>query len=175
MCLTIEKATAADIDELEDLYDTLNDYLAANVNYPGWMKGVYPIREDAEAGIRKEKLYVAREGGRIAGAVILNHEPEEAYHGAPWGSEDDYDNLFVIHTFAVHPNYLKRGVGRKLLDYSLELAKRNRIKAVRLDVYEKNEPAIHLYESCGFRYVDTVDLGYGNYGLDWFKLYELIL
>ena len=34
----------------------------------------------------------------------------------------------------------------------------------KLDVYEKNEPAIRLYQKCGFQYIDTVDLGYGKYG-----------
>jgi RimJ/RimL family protein N-acetyltransferase len=44
-----------------------------------------------------------------------------------------------------------------------------------LDVYEGNIPAISLYEKYGFKYIDTVDLGLGNYGLDWFRLYEKLL
>ena len=62
-----------------------------------------------------------------------------------------------------------------LRDYSLELAQSSGIKSVRLDVYEKNLPAISLYEKCGFEYIDTVDLGLGHYGLEWFKLYEKII
>lgn len=50
-----------------------------------------------------------------------------------------------------------------------------KMKAVRLDVYEKNQPAIQLYKSFGFQYIDTVDLGYGMYGLDWFQLYQKLL
>lgn len=38
MKFTIEPGTSADIDELEKLYDELNDYLAATTNYPGWIK-----------------------------------------------------------------------------------------------------------------------------------------
>lgn len=34
----VEPGIAADIDELEKLYDDLNDYLAATINYPGWIK-----------------------------------------------------------------------------------------------------------------------------------------
>lgn len=30
-------------------------------------------------------------------------------------------------------------------------------------------------EKCGFEYIDTVDLGLGNYGLNWFKLYEKVV
>ena len=44
-------------------------FLAATTNYPGWIKGVYPVREDAVAGVNDETLYVARYDGRIVGSV----------------------------------------------------------------------------------------------------------
>ena len=175
MKFIIEPGTSADIDELEKLYNELNDYLAATINYPGWIKGIYPIREDAVAGVNDNMLYVARTDGRIAGSVILNHQPEKAYENVRWKMELDYSCIFVIHTFVVHPSFLKIGVGHALMDYSLELAQSSGIKSVRLDVYEKNLPAISLYEKCGFEYIDTVDLGLGHYGLEWFKLYEKII
>ena len=175
MKFIIEPGTSADINELEKLYDELNDYLADTINYPGWIKGIYPIREDAVAGVNDNMLYVARTDGRIAGSVILNHQPEKAYENVRWKMELDYSCIFVIHTFVVHPSFLKKGVGHALMDYSLELAQRSEINSVRLDVYEKNLPAISLYEKCGFEYVDTVDLGLGQYGLDWFRLYERII
>lgn len=175
MKFIIEPGTSADIDELEKLYNELNDYLAATINYPGWIKGIYPIRKDAVAGVNDNMLYVARTDGRIAGSVILNHQPEKAYENVRWKMELDYSCIFVIHTFVVHPSFLKKGVGHALMDYSLELAQRSGIKSVRLDVYEKNLPAISLYEKCGFEYVDTVDLGLGKYGLNWFKLYEKVI
>ena len=49
------------------------------------------------------------------------------------------------------------------------------MKAIRLDVYEQNTPAIRLYEKNGFQYITTVDLGLGDYGLHKFHLYEKIL
>ncbi|WP_312648537.1 hypothetical protein [Aminipila sp.] len=51
MKLTIRKASNHDIDELEQLYDELNDYLESTINFPGWKKGVYPTRKDAINGI----------------------------------------------------------------------------------------------------------------------------
>ena len=39
----IEPGTSADINELEKLYDELNDFLAATINYSGWIKRIYPI------------------------------------------------------------------------------------------------------------------------------------
>ncbi len=175
MKFVIESGTTADIDELEKLYDDLNDYLSATTNYPGWIKGIYPIREDAVAGIENNTLFVVRHDGKIAGSIILDHHPDEAYNNVRWKIEADYNRIFVIRTFVVHPSFLKMGIGRALMNYSFELAQQSGIKSIRLDVYENNLPAISLYEKCGFEYIDTVDLGFGNYGLDWFKLYEKLV
>lgn len=175
MDITIELGQSNDIDELEQLYNDLNDYLAEGVNYPGWVKGIYPVREDAIDGIEHGNLYVAKHNGKIVGSIILNHAPEPAYHKAKWAFESDYSDVFVIHTFAVHPNFLKCGVGKALMDFSVECAIKSHVKSIRLDVYEGNIPAIKLYEKCGFKYIETVDLGLGNRGLDWFKLYEKLI
>ena len=109
------------------------------------------------------------------GSVILNHQPEKAYENIKWKIDVDYSHIFVVRTFVVHPSFLQMGVGRALMDYSLELAQRLGLSSVRLDVYEKNLPAISLYEKYGFDFIDTVDLGLGKYGLDWFKLYEKVI
>ena len=81
----------------------------------------------------------------------------------------------MLYTFAVHPRFLRQGIGKQLMEFILGYAAREKIKAVRLDVYEKNTPAIRPYEQMGFQYVDTVDLGYGMYGLDRFRLYQRVL
>ncbi len=175
MKFVIESGTTADIDELEKLYDDLNDYLSATTNYPGWIKGIYPIRENAVAGIENNTLFVVKHDGKIAGSIILDHHPDEAYNNVRWKIDADYNHIFVIRTFVVHPSFLKMGIGRALMDYSFELAQQSGIKSIRLDVYENNLPAISLYEKCGFEYIDTVDLGFGNYELDWFKLYEKLV
>ena len=175
MNFVIESGIPADIDKLEKLYDDLNDYLSATINYPGWIKGIYPIRENAVTGVQNNNLFVVRHEGKIVGSIILDHQPEEAYHGVKWKLDVDYSYIFVVRTFVVHPSFLKIGVGRALMDFSFELAKKSGVKSIRLDVYEKNIPAILLYEKCGFEYIDTVDLGLGNYGLDWFKLYEKVI
>ena len=175
MKFVIELGSSADIDELEKLYDDLNDHLLTTTNYPGWIKGIYPIRENAVLGVKDNSLFVVRHDGRIVASVILDHHPEEAYNNVKWKIHAEYSHVFVIRTFVVHPSFLQMGVGCSLLDYSFDLAQKSGMKSIRLDVYEKNLPAISLYEKCGFEYIDTVDLGLRNYGLDWFKLYEKVI
>lgn len=175
MNIIIESGKENDIDELENLYNDLNDYLAEGVNYPGWIKGIYPIRQNAIDGIKNRNLYVAKNNGKIIGSIILSHEPEQAYYNVKWGFEYDYSDVFVIHTFVIHPKFMKCGVGKILMDFADKYSIKSKVKSIRLDVYEGNIPAIKLYEKCGFKYIDTVDLGLKNYGLDWFKLYEKLI
>ena len=175
MDIIIELGKTNDIDELEQLYNDLNDHLEKDVNYPGWKRDIYPVRQNAIDGVNNDNLYLAKYNGKIVGSIILNHEPELAYYNTKWEIECDYTDVFVVHTFAVHPDFLKCGVGKALMDFSAEYSIKSQAKAIRLDVYERNIPAIRLYEKCGFKYIDTVDLGLGNYGLNWFKLYEKLI
>jgi len=171
----IEKGTVSDLDELENLYDTLNDYLELGTNYPGWAKGIYPIRETAAKGIQNNNLFVLKINHEIAGSIILNHEPETAYDQISWGIEADYNDIIVIHTLVVLPKYMKKAVGKQLMDFAKIYSLEQEMKTIRLDVSIHNTPAITLYEKCGCQYVGTVDLGLNIPELVWFKLYEIVL
>lgn len=173
--IIIRIGTENDIDKLEELYDELNDYLESSINYPGWKKGVYPIREDAVNGIKNENLYIASIDSKIVGSIILSHIPEPPYLNVNWQKKLDYSNVFVIYTFVVHPKYHGLGIGEELIKFAEEHGVKNNIKSLRLDVYENNLPAIKLYEKCGFKYIDTIDLGLEQYGLKWFKVYEKMI
>lgn len=170
----IEKGTMNDVDELSNLYDELNDYLQSGTNYPGWIKGVYPTRETAINGM-DNNLFVLRIDEKIAGSIILSHNPEAAYKEITWGIDTDYKNIIVIHTFAIHPNYMNKGIGKILMDFAKSYSKNEKMKAIRLDVSINNLPAISLYEKCGYKYMGTVDLGLNIPDLVWFKLYEILL
>ena len=173
--MKIEAGVAGDIDELEQLYNDLNDYLDANLNYAGWKKDMYPTRREAENGLKEGGLFVLKIGDRIAGSVILSHRQEAAYFKAKWGVAAEGDEVMVVRTLVTHPDSLKQGVSQELLQFAKVYALEKGCKAIRLDVAQQNMPAISLYEKCGYSYVDTVDLGLPYEHLKWFRLYELVL
>lgn len=173
--MLIEKGTIYDIDELEVLYDDLNDYLETNSNYPGWIKGVYPVRETAATGIESNNLFVLKIDGVIAGSVILNHKPENAYNEVSWDMEADYKDVIVVHTLVVNPKFMRQQIAWKLMQFAQQYAIEHGIKSIRLDVSIHNIPAIALYEKLGYKYISTVDLGLNYDHLKWFKLYEKLL
>ncbi|MDF2888365.1 MAG: Acetyltransferase [Lacrimispora sp.] len=172
---TIVQGKSEDIEPLAKLYDLVNDYLESHINYPGWIKGIYPVKEDAQAGVREETLYVLWAEGKIAGSVIVNQIQEKGYETAAWGQEAKPEDVAVIHTFLVHPDFLGRGFGKRLLEFAEEKAREQKRTVIRLDVNERNKPAIQLYRKLGFCFAGRVDLGYGEYGIPWFELYEKIL
>lgn len=172
---SIEKGTVSNIDELESLYNDLNDYLEEGVNYPGWIKGIYPIRETAVMAIKANTLFIIKVNNEIAGSIILNNEQECAYEQVTWGIEAEPKDVMVIHTFVVSPKYMSNGIGKKLMDFARVYSIEKQIKTIRLDVSIHNTPAIALYEKYGYKYIGTVDLGLNIPNLIWFKLYELLL
>ena len=175
MNFVIRIATEKDIDVLEVLYDALNDHLAAGVNYPGWLKGIYPVRGTAAQGIAEGCLYVAVCDDLIIGSIILRRGMEPIYQKARWQLQLEGEAVLVVYTFVVHPDWLSKGIGQELLDFAVEYGLQTETKALRLDVYEHNLPAIHLYKKNGFKYIESVDLGLREYGLDSFHLYEKLI
>lgn len=175
MDLQIRKGTMDDVEAISNLYDALNDELEAHENYPGWHKGIYPAKEDAVRGVEDKELFVAMGGKDMVGTFILRHKPEEAYRNAPWKRDLTYDKVFVIYTFAVHPAYTGQGIGSQMLEFITQYAKKQGMQSIRLDVVDRNVPAICMYEKNCFEYIGTVDLGLESYGLKWFKLYEKLV
>ena len=176
MEIKVRIAEEKDVERVAMLYERLHDYLETHENHPRWIRGIYPTKVNAQEGFGKGWLYVAEIDGKLAGSVIYLHEQGEVYNQVKWPKEILGDNVYVIHVLAVHPDYFRIGVGTALLDYACNMGRENGVGAVRLDVYEKNYSAIHLYESCGFLYRGTIDLGLEElYGLKWYHVYEKIL
>jgi len=60
-----------------------------------------------------------------------------------------------IGQISVHPAYQDQGLGRRMLASALEEFDRYGFSSVSLAVTVTNKPALHLYESCGFRKIHT--------------------
>ncbi len=164
-----------DLPELTALYDEVTEYLESHTNYPGWKKGIYPTGADAEIAVAEGTVQIARADGKIVGTYILNNKIAQGYDTAPWKIDVSPDHVAVLHTFMVHPIANGSGLGKLLLAHAKATAIWTGMETLRLDVYRGNLPAISLYEAMGYEYISTVDLGYQDFGLDLFKLYELVL
>ncbi len=100
---------------------------------------VHPWSEDLfrrELRLPQSRILVARApSGTIVGYVCR------------WSTEDSVE----IQNVAVHPDWRRHAIARRLVGAVLEEAERTAVGRVWLEVRRHNHPAIRLYESFGFR------------------------
>ncbi len=95
-----------------------------------WNRGMF----EREVGAAHSNFFVARAGEKIVG------------YGGFWKTGDEGD----IINLAIHPDLRSRGLGRKLLEFLLNRAKKSGIKRLVLEVRSRNANAQKLYASFGF-------------------------
>ena len=173
--MEIRLGTKQDLLEIATLYDEVTAYLQQNINYPGWKKGIYPTYNEALSGVSKQELYVALYQGKIVGCVTLNHQQEDNYQQGNWSIIAKANEVYVIHTLAIHPDYQGLKIAKNLLEYCHQRAIEKNIKTIRLDVRAGNIPAIKLYERLGYTYAGKISLDFRGDDLGKFELYEKVL
>ena len=83
---------------------------------------------------KKEKIFLAVENNLIVGYIAIREENKEV----------------EITLLAVLKKYQRKGIGRKLLEYVLKLARKKKFKQVILEVRKDNSRAIKLYKKFDF-------------------------
>ena len=127
----IRKATAADIDSVEQSYLQLLDHEALHGGHTNWVRDVYPTRATAEGALSEGTLFVLEEDGAVRGSMILNQTQLPEYAGIDWAYPAQ--QVLVIHTLCIPPAQAGRGYGRAMVRFALEEAARQGCQALRLD------------------------------------------
>jgi len=59
-------------------------------------------------------------------------------------------NAFEIERFYIRQSFLRKGLGKQLMDFACDLARKKNKKFVWLGVWENNLAALHFYKKMGF-------------------------
>ncbi len=172
--MVIRKATQEEYGVVRDFYYCLIDDMEHFTYHPKWQKGIYPEDSYLEESIRRGEMMIVLDRGRIIGAMIINHSPNDGYRGAPWQVDAPDDRVLLIHALGVAVNRMRTGVGRAMVQEAIRLARDGQQKAIRLDVLAGNDPAARLYEGQGFRLIQRVNMFYEDTGWCDFDLYEYV-
>ncbi len=140
-----------------------------------WQKNVHPSHALLWDSILNHELYVYEDDNEIVGACVMNHLYNPAYKNVPWGIEGMDEEIGIIHVFAVSPKHFRKGIGRKMLQSLIAYASKQQLKAIRLDVFKTNAPAIALYQNVGFTFRKGMNMTVPNIGEEQFEFYEYIL
>lgn len=173
--MDVLQAKPEDFDAVRAFYHSLIDDMEAAGGIITWVKDVYPSPEFLRGSLRDGTLHLGMEDGQIAAAMVLDSEANEAYPRDVWKVAAADSQVMVIHALGVHPRFGGKGLGAKMTQAAIAIAREQGMKAVRLDVLKGNEPARRIYLKCGFEPVGWVQMYYENTGLADFELFEYAL
>ena len=149
--MMIRRATEADTEAVETLYDDIHTAEEMGTLTTGWIRGVYPVRATAEMAVKRKELFVLEDDGNIRGAGIINGVQDESYRQANWQYPAADTQVCVLHTLAVSPAHSGKGYGRAFLRFYEQYARQTGRMALRLDTNVKNTAAQTMYAKHGYR------------------------
>ena len=146
----IRLACADDLDAVDAIYDAILTLEEARpVSFTNWQRGKYPTLDHARRAMEEHTLWLAGEDGKYYGTFILNGIQLPEYAQIPWQFQAPPDQVAVIHTLMVHPDWSGRGKGRELVAFCEEESRRQGKSVIRLDTPEGNTPANLMYARLG--------------------------
>lgn len=144
----IERATAADADEIFALYHSLID-----MPYGTWNEE-YPNRELVGEDLKESEVFVMRCGGKIVSAIVIENS-NEFEELAKW--YPDVKHWAQFGRLGVAKGMQGRGIARKMLAHAMDEARAEGCDAVRFLVGAHNLPAQRSYAKLGFEVCGEVD------------------
>ena len=149
----IRKATAADLDAIEQIYEDIHTAEEEGAATIGWIRGIYPTRKTAEAAVLRDDMFVL-EDGEIIGTGIINRTQVDVYYGAPW--RFDTDKVCVLHTLVISPKVSGRGYGRAFVEFYERWALDHNLPELRIDTNARNSAARAMYKKMGYEEIGIV-------------------
>ena len=148
----IRIAEITDINSILDI--TKSCALRMNENKIFQWNDQYPNEEAFINDVKNNELYVYVKNKNIVGCISLCNNMDDVYKTVCWNTKNK-NNLYV-HRLAVHPNFQRQGVGKLLMDFGENYAKKNSYISIRLDTFSKNKRNLKFYESRGYNRLDRI-------------------
>jgi GNAT superfamily N-acetyltransferase len=125
----IRPAVAADVTTMTRI---VRDAYAIYIERIGKPPG--PVLDDYERRVREHTAWVLIDGGEIVGVLVLL-------------PADDY---LLLDNVAIDPHHQGKGIGRALIDFAEQQARRSGYSEIRLYTHQKMHENIAMYPRLGY-------------------------
>lgn len=149
--MKVRLAEYSDLPQLKTMFDEV----VKNMNSYGvyiWNE-FYPY-EEFESDIERRQLYLLMDEEVIVATFVLYEFKTTHLDCIVW--QDRTAKAMLLNRLGVNVNYLRQGVGLKVLNEAKKLAQKQNAEYIRLTVVDSNTPAINLYKKYGFIKVDGI-------------------
>ena len=152
----IRIATENDLDAVEEIYNEIHREEENGKITTGWLRNIYPIRETAEAAVKRGDLFVLEERGVVLGSGIINQIQVDVYATAAWENEVPDHQVCVLHTLTIAPSYAGRGLGTQFVNFYERFAAERGFTELRIDTNARNTAARAMYRRLGYKEIGIV-------------------
>ena len=152
----IRLAAAGDLAAVCEIYDRIHTEEEAGRMTIGWNRKIYPTRDTAAQALENHDLYVCEDECGIVASARINRIQVPEYADAAWEYEAKDDEVMVLHTLTVDPNFAGRGYGRKFVEFYEKTAEIGGCKCLRMDTNEVNLAARSMYRKLGYKEISVV-------------------
>ncbi len=146
----IRKAVTGDIDRVEEIYNAIHSGIEEGRIPLHWARNAYPTRQTAVRALECGELFVEIEDGTVTASAIINRKQGKEYGGGNWRYDAQPQEIMVMHTLAVDPQFSGRGCGTRMMDFYEQYGKDSGCKCLRLNTQTQNTPARRFYGKLGY-------------------------
>ena len=148
--MELRLAKKQDLPKLEEMFIKIVEQMNNNGIYI-WNE-YYPY-EEFENDIENNRLFLLTKDNDICASFVVLDEltGEECFN---W--ENKNEKALYMARLGVNVNFLRQGIGTKVLEIGKNIAKQKGLNYIRFTVVKENTPAITLYSKNNFKQVDGI-------------------
>jgi len=143
MTINIRPATVADAPDIAEIHIRSWEAAYKDIIPADYMQEKFAIRPARWLQTLAEESdthYVIQAEGNAAGFLTI----------APHKDDDLDDTFYELWGLYLHPQYFRRGLGTKAMDFAINKARELGKKTLTVWVFADNINSIKFYEKCGF-------------------------
>lgn len=152
--MIIRKAKLEDIHAIMTVYKSCVEGMIM-LGIDQWDE-TYPNYEIIKSDLEKESYYVGCIDDQIVSGVNIDQNQDPTYLSIDWN--DNTNKFLVVHRLCAKTSVWNKGIGKKMMLFAEQLAKKRKLTSIRLDTYKNNQRGINFYKRLGYQKLGSIKL-----------------